>query len=217
MNIGNLFVESYAYTREALWGRWRRWILLLISTIIFPLIYGYLVKIMQGRDPAPEPRGWGRLFIDGIVLWVIYQIYAIPVVIVAGVTIGWGSILLLMEQAPGEPPIAALGTLVFGMIITLLVALIMAFFSNIGAIRFARTGRVSEAFRIGTISAHIRRIGWVPYASALVVIYLLLFLVIYVLSITLIGLIFLVLLSPGFSIFFIRYITLLYESAPAPS
>jgi hypothetical protein len=41
MEIGEMLSESFEYTKEGLVGKWMKWILLIICTIIFPLIYGY--------------------------------------------------------------------------------------------------------------------------------------------------------------------------------
>ncbi|MDN5341034.1 MAG: hypothetical protein PWQ30_2143 [Euryarchaeota archaeon] len=53
MDLMRLLGDSFEYAKDAIWGRWVRWLLLLVSTIIFPLIYGYTVRVMSGTKPAP--------------------------------------------------------------------------------------------------------------------------------------------------------------------
>lgn len=53
MDLMRLLSDSFEYAKDAIWGRWVRWLLLLVSTIIFPLIYGYTVRVMSGTKPAP--------------------------------------------------------------------------------------------------------------------------------------------------------------------
>ena len=81
MDIGSNLSGSFAYAKDGLVGHWVRWILLLISFIIFPLIMGYQIKIMRGADPAPEAGEWLKTLIDGILYCIIGLIYSIPVFI----------------------------------------------------------------------------------------------------------------------------------------
>jgi len=61
------------------------------------------------------------------------------------------------------------------MMIVILLAIVCAIFiiifSFIGAVRFARTGKISEAFNFSAILAQIRRIGWINYIVALLIIF----------------------------------------------
>ncbi|MDD1661488.1 MAG: DUF4013 domain-containing protein, partial [Methanomicrobiales archaeon] len=75
MDIGRVLNESIEYAKDAVWGKWARWILLIIASIIFPLIMGYELEVYRGKKPAPEPENWGKLFIDGIKLLIIQIIY----------------------------------------------------------------------------------------------------------------------------------------------
>ena len=54
--------DSFDYTKEALWGRWIRWLLLLVSVVIFPFIYGYVARVMSGTKPDPERKKAGSGF-----------------------------------------------------------------------------------------------------------------------------------------------------------
>jgi len=109
MDYTRLLGDSFDYTKEALWGRWTRWLLLLISTIIFPLIYGYSVRVMSGTKPAPEPEGWIGLFIDGIKLIVISLVYTIPVFLLAAVSLLAYFIPVSMTTIPGTGTSSGLG------------------------------------------------------------------------------------------------------------
>src|SRR5512136_355905 len=120
MDLGQILNESYEYTREALWGKWEKWILLVISAIIFPLLMGYSMEMLRGKKPAPPLENWGKLFIDGLKLLVTGIIYAIPVIILAVVFIG-GSILLFMDPTA---LVKALGTLFIGIAVIVIVAIL---------------------------------------------------------------------------------------------
>ncbi|HOD86574.1 MAG TPA: DUF4013 domain-containing protein, partial [Methanoculleus sp.] len=83
MDYGKMLSDSFSYAKDAVWGKWVQWILLVISTIIFPLIIGYMVRIYSGAKPAPDAGNWVKTFIDGLKLIIIGIIYSIPVFIVA--------------------------------------------------------------------------------------------------------------------------------------
>ena len=60
MDFGSMLDDSFAYAKDGVWEKWTRWLLLIVSMIIFPLILGYIVRIYRGERPAPEPGEWGR-------------------------------------------------------------------------------------------------------------------------------------------------------------
>ncbi|MDD1659175.1 MAG: DUF4013 domain-containing protein [Methanomicrobiales archaeon] len=191
-----------------------RWLLLIISTIIFPLILGYELEVYRGKKPAPEPADWGKLFIDGIKLFIIQLIYAIPVLIVAVIFIGTG-VILAMGGSPGAA-VAAIGTIAFGVLITVIVAIIIGLFEAMGVVRFARMGKMGEAFNFNAILAQIGKIGWGSYIIALIVVFVVAFIIAAILSIIpVIGGLLTLIVAPALAIFVARYITLLYDSVPA--
>ncbi|MDD1664938.1 MAG: DUF4013 domain-containing protein [Methanomicrobiales archaeon] len=214
MDIGKALNDSLEYAKDAVWEKWVRWILLIISTIIFPLILGYELEVYRGKKPAPEPTDWGKLFIDGIKLFIIQLIYAIPVLIVALIFIGGGA-LMAVSGSPGAM-IAALGTIAVGFVLTLVVAFVIGLFEAMGVVRFARTGQMGEAFNFNAILAQIGKIGWVSYIVALIVVFVVAFIIAAILSIIpVIGGLLILIVAPALAIFVARYITLLYDSVPA--
>lgn len=214
MNYTNMFEDSFEYTKEALWGRWMRWLLLIICCILFPFYLGYILEVMRGRKPAPELENWGKLFIDGVKLFIVGLIYAIPVIILALLLIG-GSILAFGARNPAVG-MAAIGTIMLGMLVVIIVAIIIGLFSSIGYVRFARTDRFGEAFNFGAITAHISKIGWASYVLAIILVSVSIMIVNMIISlIPLLGGLINFILIPAYGLFFARYITLIYDSVPA--
>ncbi|MCK8519832.1 DUF4013 domain-containing protein [Methanoculleus sp. 7T] len=216
--------DSFDYTKEALWGRWVRWLLLLISVVIFPFIYGYGVRVMNGAKPAPELEGWVGLFIDGIKLIIITVVYAIPIWIFAFLPFAAYFIPTSATVTPATGPeplfdpgmgiVVALGFIALFLVVAIVVGILATF----AMVRFSRTGRMREAFRIRALLAHIGKIGWLNCFIALVVLTVAVAIVEFILVLVpIIGAIILLLLMPAFIIFTYRYIALLYESAPAPA
>ena len=214
MEIGKTMSESLEYAQEAVWGKWVRWILLIVSTIIFPLILGYELEVYRGKKPAPELENWGNLFIDGLKLFVIELIYAIPVIIVAVIFIGTGA-FLAMSGSP-DAWMAAAGTFLVGFILMLIVAIIIGLVEMMGVVRFARTGRMGEAFNFGAIFETIGKIGWLSYVLAIVALFVVVFIISMILAIIpFVGMVLVLIFAPPIVLFTARYITLLYDSAPA--
>jgi len=220
MDFGKTVGDSFEYAKEGLAGKWLKWLLLLISCIIFPLIMGYMMRIYRGANPSPEPDDWGTMFIDGIKLFIVAIIYALPVIILEIAIIGSAGLALFTAA---NPPVntgafmGLLGAVIIGVIILLVVAFIVGLISTIAQVRFARTGSFGEAFNFGEILAHIGRIGWMNYIIALIIMAVIVGIVeVVCMAIPFIGLVLLLILLPGIILFSSRYITLVYDSAGTP-
>ena len=221
--------DSLGYAKDGLVGHWKRWILLIISTIIFPLIMGYMMEIWRGKTPAPEPAQWGKMFIDGLKLLVAAIIYAIPVILIILVFGGFAFFTAIQEAAmSGDPefftnnmevlmPLVA--AFMVGLLVAFIVAVILSLFSTIGFVRMARTERFGEAFNFGAILETIRKIGWGSYILALIILFIvagIIWFVINLLSaIPFIGWLIALVLLPFMIIFEARYITMVYEASGA--
>ena len=212
MDIGQNLNDSLEYTKDAVWGKWVRWLLLIISSIIFPLILGYELEVYRGKKPAPEPTNWGTLFIDGIKLCIIEIIYAIPALIVLFITIGAG---VFAAMTPARAMVLWT-SFAAGILITIIVAFITGLVAAMGVVRFARTGRMGEAFNFGAIIELIGKIGWGSYILSLIVVDVVAAIIAIILSaIPFIGWLLFLIVIPALVIFVARFITLLYESVPA--
>lgn len=227
MDYGNMLGDSLGYAKDGLVGHWKRWILLIISTIIFPLMMGYTMEIWRGKKPAPEPEQWGKLFIDGLKLLVAGIVYAIPVILIILVFGGFALIGAFQKAAmSGDPNYFTTHTnelmplfagFMVGLLIAIVVAIIIGLFSTVGFVRMARTDRFGEAFNFGAILETIRKIGWGSYIIALIILFIVAGIIAFVLNlismIPFIGLILWLILLPFLIIFEARYICMVYESA----
>ena len=192
MDFGSMLDDSFAYAKDGVWGRWTRWLLLIVSMLIFPFIFGYMVRIYRGESPAPEPEKWLELFIDGLKLLLVQIVYFLPVILLvilafiplistlvsSGVfSQDFSSMSDSQSKQWLDSHPELISELLFTgsfMILLLLVAVILGIiitlFSFLGVVRFARTRSVSEAFNFSAILAHIGRIGWINYIIALIAI-----------------------------------------------
>jgi hypothetical protein len=245
MSFGTMLDDSFIFAKEGVWGKWKHWLLLIVSLIIFPLILGYIVRIYRGEKPAPELKDWWVMFIDGLKLLVVNLIYALPIILLAiaaflpliSAFVSSGALSLdfaAMTDAQAEqwltahPEIlSAAGLMLVLLLVTLIVAVIITIFSFIGSVRFARTGRIGEGFNFTEILAQISRIGWLTYIAALIIIGVVgvvFWLLLHIFSfIPVVGeIVFLIVALvayPPFFLFVSRYAALVYERgepAPAP-
>ena len=218
MDFGKIVGDSFDYAKEGLEGKWNKWLLLLISCIIFPLIMGYMMRIYRGATPSPEPDDWGTMFIDGIKLLIVGIIYALPIIILEIAVIGSAGLALFMGTPnPYTHPgafMGLLGAVFVGILITLVVAIIIGLIATMAYVRFARTGSFGEAFNFGAILDHIGKIGWINYIFALIILVIIVgILEIILIAIPFIGFILLFLILPFIVLFATRYITMVYDSA----
>jgi hypothetical protein len=218
MDYGSMVGESFEYAKEAVVGKWNKWVMLIIATILLGLpLAGYAMKVLRGEKPAPEVDDWGTLFIDGIKYVIVALIYAIPLIIVWVIVMGASAVAIMSGDATAM--MAAFGAMAIGLLVMLVLGIIIAVFEIIGMVRFARTGSIGEAFNFGAILATIAKIGWVPYIIAIVVLVVvgIIFGIIVgiLMMIPILGfLIYLCLISP-WALFISRYVCQLYDSAGA--
>jgi len=189
-------------------------IVAVIAAIFLSAFYqGYQMKILRGEVPLPAVSGYGKLFSDGIKYLIITFIYAIPVLIILAVTIG-GAIMTAVSAGPNfEDILPIIGAVILGVIIALIVGFIIGLFAVIGLIRFARTGRMGDAFSFGAIKDTIGRIGWGHYILSLIVVGVIVVIVSIVFGvIPYIGWLLNLIIAPFIAVFYSRYLSLLYDS-----
>ena len=211
--------DSFEYAKEGLMGKWVKWLLLVIISII-PIVnfimFGYLMEIFRGARAAPELDDYGRLFVDGLKLFVVGLIYSIPLIIVY--LLIFGATFALMSSGSDTAAAAGIGTMMIGLLIVFVLGIVIALFEVIGTIRLARTDSIGEAFNFSAILAHIGRIGWGTYIISLIIVLIVIGVIYAVLGIIpILGWLLILILMPALQIFGARYVTLLYDSAQAPA
>ena len=219
MGIGELLSDSFGYANEGLIGKWMRWIILIISSIIFPLIMGYSLRVMKGTTPAPEPGDYLGMFIDGIKMIIIEIVYMIIPIIIGAVIFfmsgGFGILTMMLMDVGNWLAYAGMliATLGVSLFVLLIISFIFSLFGIIGMVRFARTGSMGEAFAFSEITNTIGKIGWVQYIIALIVLNIVLAVIYGIISlIPVIGFLLLLIIAPYFTMVISRYYSLIYDS-----
>ena len=218
MDYGSMVGESFEYAKEAVVGKWNKWLMLIIATILLGIpLMGYAMKVLRGEKPAPEVNDWGALFIDGIKYFIVSLIYALPIIIVWILVMGASAAAIMSGNYSAM--MAALGAMALGVLVMFVLGVIIAVFEVIGIVRFARTGSIGEALNMSAILATINKIGWVPYIIALIVLIvvgIIVGIIVGILTmIPYLGIIIYLCLIAPITLLFMRYICLLYDSAGA--
>ncbi len=225
MKISENLSNSFGFAQDALFGNWVRWIMLVISSLIFPVMYGYTVRVMRGIEPAYEEESFFSLFIDGVKLFVIYLIYMIVPMLAFAATIGYAVFGIISNGGNiSLPTIFTLaGGLFIGITLTVILCFIFMMLSVVGSVRFARMGSMGEAFALGEIISTIRAIGWVNYILSLFALGILVVVIMVIITIIeiilafipilgwILGWIISLFLGPFITLMSSRYYSLLYD------
>ena len=234
IDIDSLLDRSFAYTHDALWGQWERWALLFVCTLIntltlgfVPLFSGYRYRIYKGGNETPSVDRWAGLFVDGWKLNIIWIVYFLVPLIIAGLFIG-GVLLavagpILMNPAGiGNPEVIIPRILVAaGLLLVILIPLfivlifVLVLLHTIAKVRAARSDTLTDAFRLRAILEYIGKIGWGNY----IVLILLIWIIAIILGIVIgafagipaIGWLIGLFIAPAVEIFKARYVTLVYD------
>jgi hypothetical protein len=239
MDFGTMLDDAFAYTKQGVFENANRWLKLIIAILCLGIpMNGYVMRIYRGEHPAPEVDNWGTLFVDGLKLMIVGLIYTIPVFIIWA--IAYGSIFLaVLSGSTGHMDSAMVSgwTPHIGLVLLMyLVEIVLGLIVPVASIRFARTNNFSEAFNFSAILATIKKIGWINYILALVLIALIIGIPIAILvfgfillggiimfmfkvsTIAILGfiialVIIILTLAPLFTVFQARYMTRVYDSA----
>jgi hypothetical protein len=220
MGISENLSGSFSYATDGLVGKWTKWIILIIGTLIFPIIMGYQLRVLKGAVPAPEADDVVGMFIDGIkmiIINIVYQIIPCIIGLIVLVLTGGFGALTMSGMDVGDQG-AFMGLLLGSMAVAFIVYMIFAFifglFEIIGMVRFARTGSMGEAFAFSEILEKIGSIGWVSYILALIVIGIVMMVIYFILMvIPFIGWLLIIVLAPLLATVISRYQSNLYDSA----
>ena len=216
MDFGNMIGESFEYAKDAVFGNYKKWLMLVVATILLGIpLFGYLMKVLRGENPSPEVEDWGTLFVDGIKYLAVALIYAIPLIIVGILIIR--AVVEGMTAGTLADMMTAFGLIVVGLVIMVIIAIFIAVFEIIGVVRIARTGSIREAFNFNEILVTIKKLGWGQYLIAIGILIITGFIMEIIFNVLMIipvlgGIICLFLIAP-FALFIARYICLLYDNA----
>jgi hypothetical protein len=236
MDFGQLLGDAFAYTREGVLGNMNRWLKLILAVICLGLPFnGYIMRIYRGTTAAPDVDEWGTLFVDGVKLFIVGLIYAIPILVIWALVYG-SMILALASGGVEDAAVTAFAPNLVLMLLLYIAEIIVGIIMPVAAIRFARTRSFGEAFNFGAILETIGKIGWINYIIGLILVSIVIAIPVFILVFALIliagatvfllnaglvavfgfiafGVLLILILAPLFGVFQARYMTRLYESA----
>jgi hypothetical protein len=215
MDFGNMISESFEYAKDAVFGNYKKWLMLVVATILLGIpLFGYLMEVLRGENPSPEVEDWGTLFVDGIKYLAVALIYAIPLIIVGILIVR--AVVAGMAAGTLADMMTAFGLIVVGLVIMVIIAIFIAVFEIVGVVRLARTGSIREAFNFNAILVTIKKLGWSQYLIAFDILIIAGFIMEIIgnvlMIIPFIGGFICLFLIPPFTLFIARFISLLYDN-----
>ena len=169
MDIGDIISDSIKYPSSN-WGKVLiLGVIMIASILIVPIfiVYGYVFRIIKatlaGLDELPEFDEIGEMFVDGLKLFVVAIVYAIPVWILSWIlsaALGSG---ITMSYTTSLDPTMMWG-LFLGNIVVAILAVIIGLIEIMAIANMAYyDGDMGAAFRFSEILDYISRIGWGKY------------------------------------------------------
>lgn len=221
MDIGEIISDSIKYPSSN-WGKILiLGIIIIASILIVPifLLYGYILRIMKatlaGLDELPEFDEIGDMFVDGLKVFVVGIVYAIPVWIIAAII---GAVMGNVSSTTATVGPAMVWAIFFGNIIFVIIAVIIGLIEVMAIANMAyNDGDLGAAFRFSEILDYIARIGWGKYIVTYILIAIVSFIGFLIGMLTffiLIGIILLpLIIAPYIVMFGSRAIALLFADA----
>ena len=135
-------------------------VLALFSFLFIPIffLFGYQIavvrKVMKGDvHPLPEWEDWGKMFMDGLVIWVAQIVYALPVILLS-----LCSLIILVPASTdpsGDIGASFSGAAIFGLVVlsclVLLFSIALAFIVPALYVQYAKMGEFGSLFQVGEI------------------------------------------------------------------
>jgi hypothetical protein len=220
VEIGEIISDSIKYP-SAVWTKWLILGVILIIPIVNFIGIGYLFRIIKatfaGIDEVPDFDEVGELFIDGLKIFIVGLIYAIPVVII-GVIISL--IFSFGYQNTTTFSSVDMFAIIAGSLVYVIVAIIVGLIEVMAIANMALyEGELGAAFKFSEVMDRIAMIGWGKYIIWYIIM-ILLALVAYVIAAGIsiltfgIGIIVAILvIYPYFSMFSVRSLALLFASS----
>lgn len=161
------YVKAFTFIRDD-----KNWIgklligavMVMLGFLVIPtfLLYGFglaiVRNVMNGQDePMPEWNDWGKLLTDGILLWLIQLIWAIPFVIVGSLTMlpVIGTAIAADSSSTDLSGLVA-GASMLSLCLMFVLAILALLLVPPATILFARDGTFAAAFNVKEIIAIIR-------------------------------------------------------------
>jgi hypothetical protein len=54
MDFGTIIGESFDYAKDAVFGNYKKWLMLVVATILLGIpLFGYLMRVPRSKNPSP--------------------------------------------------------------------------------------------------------------------------------------------------------------------
>lgn len=180
MNLKEILSDSFRYPISNLKRLFSLGALLFFSVLIIPAIFanGYMLRVMEysfnGSNELPPFNDWLNMFVDGLKYAIVMLVYYL----IPGLFIGFLTVIILFSRMAYSAPAMDFNA-IFGSYITILIIVglvVMALpyiFSQMALPHVVKEGKLDVLLELRKLSGVIKKIGWVKYLLALIVLTLL--------------------------------------------
>lgn len=169
--LGDLLSDGFRYSTKPYSRAVVLGILILTSFLIVPMflalgyVYRCIRRSLDGEDYLPEYGEWGRMFVEGVKLFVAYLILIIPVAVITFAA-AWGSISLGGILSP----FAMFSGMAMAVALSFVVALILGFYLFMAIPQAVYTGSISSVFDYRGVVERIKKFGAGRYLAVVIVV-----------------------------------------------
>lgn len=177
MNLKEILSDSFRYPISNLKRLFSLGALLFFSVLIIPAIFanGYMLRVMEysfnGSNELPPFNDWLNMFVDGLKYAIVMLVYYL----IPGLFIGFLTVIILFSMVSYSAPAMDFNA-IFSSYITILIIVglvVMALpyiFSQMALPHVVKEGKLDVLLELRKLSGVIKKIGWVKYLLALIVI-----------------------------------------------
>lgn len=186
-----------------------------IIPIVNFIFMGYCVKIVRegpAKNDPPKFENFGKLFVDGVKIFVVILLWAILAIIITLVALilalPWLIVGIILGIIVWGSP-----TMIGAMLLGLLVGIGIGIFGVVSILLTAKTGKIAKGFSFQHIKSVINDIGFANHIGWIVVTFTIMFLSSLLSMVPLIGWLIAIVISPLLQVFWYRAATLFYSDA----
>ncbi|MGV8144519.1 MAG: DUF4013 domain-containing protein [Methanothermobacter sp.] len=176
MNLKEILSDSFRYPISNLNRLFSLGILLFFSVLIIPAIFanGYMLRVMEysfnGSNELPPFNDWLNMFVDGLKYAIVMLVYYL----IPGLFIGFLTVIILISMVSYSAPVmdfnALFGSYIMILIIVGLVVMALPYiFSQMALPHVVKEGKLDVLLELRNLLDVIKKIGWVKYLLALIV------------------------------------------------
>jgi len=212
LDLAKNLSDSFEFAKKLFsdFGRLAILIILDIIPLVNLIVVGYGARVLRESpriDAPPKLEKYGKLFVDGVKIFVATLIYMIIPLILIAAGIGSFAVSDLMRGVSGRLLLGGTGVIL--VLVGAVLAFVMLIIESAGIAHMVKTGKLSKAFAFSEILNLIGKVGWGKYIAWIVLVAIIYVIITLVSMIPIVGWLILLIVGPVLTTFISRSLGLL--------